>query len=131
MLKITQHSADWVGMGEAAVVASTTHSTRSASAIARCARRSPSCSTGSTVSRDAGGVAQDHGKSRQVERDLDDVARRAGVRRHDCDLPSRHTIEQSGLANVGRPRDRYHKPFTQPLATLPACEPPDLLREAH
>ena len=98
---------------------SASHSTRSASAARARARRTPSCSTGSSVSRMPGGVDHRHRIAVEIELHLDDVARGAGVRRHDRDLAARELIHQRRLADIRRPGDRddetIAKPLTPPL----------------
>ena len=96
---------------------SSTRSTRSATAIACCARATPSTSTGSSVSRETGGVDQrdaqpldvddlGHQIARRARHVGDDGARRAGER-----------VEQARLADVRLADDRDLQPFAnQPAA---------------
>ncbi len=71
--------------------ASTIHSTKSAAAARACARRTPSCSTGSSLARMPAVSSKGHRIAQQVEMHLDHVARGPRMRRHDrrpCAAPS-------------------------------------------
>ena len=67
----------------------------------------------------AGGVDHRHRIAVEIELHLDDVARGAGMRRHDRDLTARELIHQRRLADIRRPGDRddeaIAKPFAPPL----------------
>ena len=67
----------------------------------------------------AGGVDHRHRIAVEIELHLDDVARGAGMRRHDRDLAARQLIHQRRLADIRRSGDRDHeavaKPFAPPL----------------
>ncbi len=62
------------------------------------------------------GVGEHHRVAGKVDRDLDDVARRAGDRRGDRGLAPRDAVQQTRLAGVGRADDRDHDAVAQPLA---------------
>ena len=82
--------------------ASMTQSTRSAALARSRARRTPSCSTGSPLSR----IRRCRATYRiavEIEMDLDHVARGAGIRRHDRRLAPRQPIEQCRFSRIGRP----------------------------
>ena len=63
-----------------------------------------------------GGVEQRHRIAVEIEMHLDDVARGAGMRRHDRHLAPRDPIEQRRLAGIGRTRDRDHQALAQAFA---------------
>ena len=57
------------------------------------------------------GVNHRHWITVDIELDLDNVARGAGVRRDDRHLPPRQRIHQRRLAHIRRACDRNHQPF--------------------
>ena len=57
------------------------------------------------------------GNPRQVEMDLDDIAGRPRLLRHDCRVAPRERIQQSRLADVGRSGDDDAEAVTQTLAS--------------
>ena len=52
----------------------------------------------------------------EIELHLNDVARRAGMWRYDCDLTARELIHQRGLADIWRAGDRDDETIAKPLA---------------
>ena len=63
-----------------------------------------------------GGVGENHRIAGEIDRHLDDVARRAGDRRGDRGLPPCDAVEQARLAGIGRTDDRHRDAVAQPLA---------------
>ena len=61
----------------------------------------------------AGGVDHRHRIAVEIELHLDDVARRAGMRRHDRDLAPRQLIHQRRFADIRRTCDRDHQAVAQ------------------
>ena len=70
----------------------------------------------------AGGVGEHDRIAGEVDRDLDDVARRAGDRRGDRRLAPRDPVQQARFAGVGRADDRDRDAVAQPLAAMSVGE---------
>ena len=64
----------------------------------------------------ARGVDHRHRIAVEIELHLDDIARGAGVRRHDRDLTARELIHQRRLADIRRSGDRDDETIAKPLA---------------
>ena len=66
-----------------------------------------------------GGVGEHDRVAGEIDRDLDDVAGRAGDRRGDRRLAPREPVQQARFAGIGRPEDRDRDAVAQPLAAMP------------
>ncbi len=71
-----------------------------------------------------GGVGEDHRVAGEVDRDLDDVAGRAGVGRGDRRLAPRDAVQEARLAGIGRADDRHRDAVAQALAAPAVGEVP-------
>ena len=66
----------------------------------------------------AGGVGEDHRVAGEIDRDLDDVARRPGDRRGDRRLTAGDAVQQARFAGIGRADDCDRDAVAQPLAAM-------------
>ena len=72
----------------------------------------------------AGGIDEGHGIAAQIEKHLDQIARRPGDRRGDGDVAAGQCVHQRRLADIGRPGDDDGKALPQAFGGVGGRERP-------
>ena len=103
-------------------LSSSSQRVRSACAARRSARRTPSRSTGSSAIANSGGVDENYRIAAEIEKHLDQVARRSGVWGGNCDVAAGERIDQGRFSDIGRTGDDNDEPFPQASSRFRARE---------